>query len=191
VTRHASRRRAREETVWFPDHFVTQRLLLRPIEWDDAPAIFSGYAQDQEVTRYLTWTPHRTIDDTHGYIGACIAEARRGGKTYVIVSQSTGQVAGAFEVRKPEPHRLAFGYVLARPLWGQGLMTEALAEVVAWGMRQDGIWRIESLCDTENLASARVMEKVDLRREGILRRCLIHPNISPDPRDCFSYARTR
>ena len=83
------------------------------------------------------------------------------------------------------------GYVLARPFWGRGLMTEALTEVAHWAMRQEGIWRIGAVCDVDNPASARVMEKSGLVREGVLRRWLIHPNLSPDPRDCYSYALTR
>jgi [ribosomal protein S5]-alanine N-acetyltransferase len=70
-------------------------------------------------------------------------------------------------------------------------MTEALSEVADWAMRQGDIWRIGAVCDVENLASARVMEKSGLEREGILRRWLVHPNISPEPRDCFSYAKCR
>ena len=70
-------------------------------------------------------------------------------------------------------------------------MTEALLEVVDWAMRQDSIWRIGAVCDIENPASARVMEKAGLRREGILRRWIIHPNIGSEPRDCFSYAKIR
>ena len=70
-------------------------------------------------------------------------------------------------------------------------MSEALGEVARWAMRQPGIWRIGAVCDTENLASARVMEKAGLVREGVLRRWLIHPNVGSEPRDCFSYALTR
>ena len=70
-------------------------------------------------------------------------------------------------------------------------MTEALTEIAGWAMRQDGIRRLGAVCDIDNLASARVMEKAGLAREGILRRWLVHPNISPEPRDCFSYAKCR
>jgi [ribosomal protein S5]-alanine N-acetyltransferase len=71
--------------------------------------------------------------------------------------------------------------VLARPTWGQGLMTEALSEVVGWALRQPGIWRIGDVCDVENLASARVMEKAGLEREGVLRRWGVHPNLGEVP----------
>jgi [ribosomal protein S5]-alanine N-acetyltransferase len=70
-------------------------------------------------------------------------------------------------------------------------MPEALTEVAQWAMRQDSIWRIGAYCDVENRASARVMEKAGLQREGILRHWIIHPNISAEPRDCLSYAMVR
>ena len=94
-------------------------------------------------------------------------------------------------MRRPEPHRLDCGYVLARAFWRRGLMTGALAEVTGWAMRQDAIWRIGAVCDVEKRASARVMEKAGLEREGILRRWIIHPHVGFEPRDCFSYAMVR
>jgi RimJ/RimL family protein N-acetyltransferase len=109
----------------------------------------------------------------------------------VVIGRGNGDVRGAFDLRQSEPHRVGFGYVLARRWWGQGLMTEALTEVVHWALHQDGVFRIGSTCDVENIGSARVMEKAGLLREGLLRRWLIHPNLSSEPRDCFSYARVR
>jgi RimJ/RimL family protein N-acetyltransferase len=70
-------------------------------------------------------------------------------------------------------------------------MSEALSEVVTWSLRQDGVWRVGAACDVENPASARVMEKAGLAREGVLRRWLVAPNLGPEPRDRFSYALTR
>ena len=70
-------------------------------------------------------------------------------------------------------------------------MTEVLATVVDWAMCQPAVWRIGDVCDVENLASARVIEKAGLAREGILRRWNIHPNLGSEPRDCFSYAKVK
>jgi ribosomal-protein-alanine N-acetyltransferase len=70
-------------------------------------------------------------------------------------------------------------------------MTEVLAEVVTWALKQPSVFRISAVCDVENIGSARVMEKAGLVREGLLRRWLMHPNVSDEPRDCFSYARVR
>jgi ribosomal-protein-alanine N-acetyltransferase len=179
--------------VWcmFPDGFETARLILRPIAKDDAPAIFSGYAQDRVVVRFLTWLPHEALSETEDYIVRCMAAPHDKSRTYVLIGRSESRLLGAFELRRPKPHMLDFGYVLARLYWGRGLMTEALVEVVDWAMRLDSIWRIGAVCDIENPASTRVMEKAGLQREGILRRWIIHPNISSEPRDCFSYAKIR
>jgi ribosomal-protein-alanine N-acetyltransferase len=102
-------------------------------------------------------------------------------RTYALVRRTDGAVIGAFDLRQSSPTRLGYGYVLARPFWGHGLMTEALTEIVGWALRQPLIWRIGDVCDVENLASARVMEKADLEREGVLRRWGVHPNLGEAP----------
>jgi len=70
-------------------------------------------------------------------------------------------------------------------------MTEALAEVARWALNREDIWRIGDVCDVENLASARVMEKAGMTPDGLLRRWTMHPNVSDEPRDCFSFAKVR
>jgi len=160
-----------------PDKFETARLTLRPIARGDASAIFTGYAQDPEVVRFVMWRPHRTLAETETYIADCLTATADKSRTYVLIAREGHQLLGSFALRRPELHRLDCGYVLARPHWRRGLMTEALSEVAGWAMRH-------------NLASARVMEKAGLEREGILRRWLVHPNVSGEPRDCFSYALT-
>jgi RimJ/RimL family protein N-acetyltransferase len=174
-----------------PEAFKTTRLILRPIARGDAPAIFTGYAQDPIVVRFLTWRPHGALSETEDYIARCMAVPPYKGRTYALIGRGESQLLGAFELRRPKPYMLDFGYVLARVNWGRGLMAEALIEVVDWAMRQASIWRIGAVCDVENPASARVMEKAGLQREGILRRWIIHPNIASEPRDCFSYAKIR
>ncbi len=173
----------------FADTFQTARLLLRPIRADDARAIFEGYTQDPEVTRYLTWRPHSTIDQTEAYVRTCLGAATS--RTSVIELKTTGAVVGAFDLRLSGSARLECGYVLSRAVWGQGLMTEALREVIGWALRQPSIWRIGAVADIDNRASARVMEKAGLEREGVLRRWLVHPAIGDVPRDCISFARVR
>jgi ribosomal-protein-alanine N-acetyltransferase len=174
-----------------PDHFETARLILRPLAAEDAPAVFDCYAHDPEAVRFLMFPPHRSLADTEAWIARCAATLPERARNYVLIGRADGDLRGAFELRRPVPYALDCGYVLGRPWWGRGLMSEALAEVTGWAMRQDGIWRIGAVCDCDNLASARVMEKAGMQREGVLRRWLLHPNISAEPRDCFSYARVR
>lgn len=173
----------------FPDRFETPRLTLRPVEADDAAAVFEGYAQDPAASHFLTWRPHASIADTRAFIADCLAVSSP--RVYALLERERGRLIGSLDLRREAPHRIGFGYVLARPWWGRGLMSEALSEVVAWSLRQDGVWRVGAVCDVENLASARVMEKAGLAREGVLRRWMVAPNLGPEPRDCFSYAVVR
>lgn len=83
------------------------------------------------------------------------------------------------------------GYVLARDWWGRGLMTEAARAVVEWGLADPAIFRVWAVTDIDNLGSARVLEKIGMEREGLLRRWLVHPNVSPEPRDCWCFGRVR
>jgi ribosomal-protein-alanine N-acetyltransferase len=174
-----------------PSGFRTARLTLRPIAMADAGPIFTAYAQDPEVTQFLIWRPHRTRQDIESYIRSCLRTPPHRARTYVLVGRKDSVIRGCLDLRQVDRHRLEFGYVLARAFWGQGLMTEALTEIVRWGLSQPSIYRISAVCDVENIGSARVMEKSGLVREGLLRRYLVHPSISNEPRDCFSYARVR
>ena len=173
----------------FPDVFQTPRLILRPITPADAMPIFAAYAQDPEVTRFLTWRPHTRIEETQAYIAHCLATPMA--RTYVITARHDAAILGAFNLATTPPGRVDCGYVLARQHWGHGLMPEALAHLARWSLGQPGIWRIGGVCDVANDASARVMEKAGLVREGILRRWSLHPNVSDEPRDGISFAKVR
>ena len=173
----------------FPNAFSTARLVLRPVAPPDARLIFDSYAQDPEVTRFLTWRPHERIEQTQAYVAICLAASSS--RTYVLIEQGSEKIIGALELRQSSPWCVGYGYVLARSSWGQGLMTEALATVADWALGQPGIWRIGDVCDVENLASARVMQKVGFTREGLLARWSVHPNVSGEPRDCFSFSKIK
>lgn len=80
------------------------------------------------------------------------------------------------------------GYVLAPRLWRRGLMSEAVAGLIEWAMASPEIFRVWAVCDADNVASARLLESVGMRREGTLRRWLVHPNLGDAPRDCLCYA---
>jgi [ribosomal protein S5]-alanine N-acetyltransferase len=169
----------------------TPRLQLRPPRVDDAEAIFRGYATDPEVTRYLTWTPHKSLADTRAFLRACMDAWRLQTEfPWAITPAADERSIGMIELR-PTGHMAMVGYVLAREEWGKGYMTEALTAVVDTALALRGIYRVWAVCDVENGASARVMEKAGLVREGVLKRYILHPSIGSEPRDALCYAKTR
>jgi RimJ/RimL family protein N-acetyltransferase len=70
-------------------------------------------------------------------------------------------------------------------------MSEAVLVVVDWALAQPGVFRVWSVTDVDNGASARVLEKVGMQREGLLRRWMMHPGVGPEPRDCWCFGRVR
>ena len=175
----------------FPDTVETRRLHLRRPVPADAERIFQTYAQDAEVTRYVVWAPHTSVETTKKFIAFCQDRWTNSvAFPYVITRQEDRELLGVIEVR-PNGHRADFGYVLARAHWGNGLMPEAIAAVVKITLAHPTIYRMEAICDVENKASARALEKSGFSREGLLRKYIIHPNISPEPRDCLLYALTK
>src|ERR1700758_2053179 len=119
-----------------PDTFETARLLLRPVTILDVDAIFGSYARDEEVVRYLIWRPPRSRSETLSYVERCMATPSEVERTYMLVGRGDNVVRGALALRQRAPHRLDCGYVLARPWWRQGLMTEVLTEVTGWALGQ-------------------------------------------------------
>jgi len=88
-------------------------------------------------------------------------------------------------------HTLHVGYLIARAHWNQGYASEAVRSLIAWATSVPTMWRVWAVCDVENVASARVLEKVGMQREGLLRRFVTHPNASDAPRDCYAYSMVR
>ncbi|HKH91008.1 MAG TPA: GNAT family N-acetyltransferase [Gemmatimonadaceae bacterium] len=162
--------------------------MLRPTRESDAQAIYHGYSQDGEVTRFLMWRPHQDLVETREYLRRCEDGWNTGTElTWMLTRASDGSVLGAIALR-PEGHKASIGYVLARSSWGQGLMSEAGRAVLQAAAHDRDLHRIWAVCDVENLASARVLEKIGMMREGILRRWVIHPNVSMTPRDALCYS---
>jgi len=171
-----------------PEYFETERLILRKPCMEDAPAIFTSYAQDTEVTRYMTWSPHKNIEETYGHMQITLKLWEDGSAySFAIVLKESNSLIGMIAMH-PDGFKVEIGYVLARAYWGKGIVTEAARAVTNWLLEQPDIYRVFATCDVENLASARVMEKVGMMREGILRRNTIRSNVSDEPRDTFIYS---
>ena len=171
-----------------PETLETSRLLLRLPTMDDAEPIFQKYAQDPEVTKYIHWRPHESINITREFLRRCIQCWKdETAFPWVITLKGDNTLLGMIEIRL-DKFRADFGYGIARQYWGHGYTTEAATIVIQWALEQESIYRMWAICDVENLASTRVMEKAGMQKEGILRRFIVHPNIDNEPRDCYCYS---
>jgi RimJ/RimL family protein N-acetyltransferase len=171
-----------------PEQIETERLVLRKPRLEDAPILFTAYMQDPEVTRYTTWRPHRQVREAEAFISAGIAAWETESRfPFVISLKQNHEPFGMidFQIRGCT---VGLGYVIARSHQGKGYATEATRAVIAWAFQQPAIYRVNASTDVENTASQKVMEKAGMLREGLLRKYIVHPNISDVPRDSYIYA---
>ena len=152
----------------------TRRLWLRRFAPEDAQVIFSNYAGDDKVTRYLTWPTHRSVEDTEGYLGFILPEYESD-ETYRWAIECEGTVVGSIDTVMVNSRQAVceIGYCLGSKWWGRGIMTEALKAVIGYLFENVGFECICACHDPENPASGRVMEKAGMKYEGTLRSRLI------------------
>lgn len=167
----------------------TERLVLRTPHLGDAPAIARSYGADEEVTRYLSWRPHRKLDDTTTFLRDLLRRQRAGESlAWVLTDRESSRLLGMIEANPRDGGAWELGYVLARPHWGAGLMPEAV-EAVVGALREQGAERIEALTDPDNAASRRCLEKAGFREDGRVEADEVRPNLSPEPRPSLRFVR--
>lgn len=171
-----------------PVRWETPRLVARRAARNAAQEVFETYARDPDVARYMIWRPHRDVDETIAFLDRC-ERAWQDGTAFpwTLWMKDDGSLAGMIETRLAGSS-VDIGYVLRRNLWRRGLMKEAVRFVVMWAFSRPDVYRVWATCDVENVASARLLESVGMQQEGVLRRWIVHPNISDEPRDVLCYA---
>ena len=145
----------------------TERLLLRPLEQADAPAI-QRLAGDARVSRHTSNIPHPYPD---GAAEAFIAEtrekqARDEVRTFAIADAVEPDALIGMIGLIEHADSVEMGYWLGVPNWGKGLTSEAASAVVAHGRRWRPRAKIVARTFPDNIASQRVLEKAGFRRGG-------------------------
>lgn len=158
-----------------PPRLVTDRLVLRALVPDDVDAIH-GYARRAEVSRFLTWPPHESLEDTRAFFRRAAEEGpRRGRLTWAIARRDDEHrlIGTATLDTRPDPDLFAhqdpiplIGYVLDPDHTGLGYATEAVRAVVRWAFDAMGLGILGARCDPKNKGSRRVLEKNGFAPDG-------------------------
>jgi RimJ/RimL family protein N-acetyltransferase len=173
-----------------PDVIELSRVRLRRPRPSDAEALFEC-ASDLELARYMDWPVTTSMSELKERIGQREKRWVSGEEFYwVIALPNEDRAIGAIACRV-DKHAADFGFFVNRRYWRKGYATEAAQAVVDWAMSVPNVWRVWATCDVENVASARVLQKVGLSCEGTSRRSIVRPNLSHEPRDSFVYSKVR
>ena len=167
-----------EEWPPLPESIQTPRLLLRRYRLTDAEDVFA-YARDPEWGRFLPPVP-QPYERRHADEFVAGQVLANWGKEPAWALEHDGRVVGGVSLRLAPRHgRAELGYSVARWLWGRGLTTEAVSAVIDEAFRCLPLGKIAARAVAENVGSIRVMEKVGMQHEGILRQhWMVHGQIS-------------
>ncbi len=168
-----------------PIYIKSKRLFLRQLKMEDAHSVYE-YAKSINVSKYLTWDRHKSIQDSIDYIKRIIAIY----KIYPInnlaitIFENENEkligTAGLFQRSRLSPLTYELGYVLNEQWWGKGIIFEASNALISYGFKNFNIQRIEATCVLQNYQSFRIMEKLGMQREGTLRNHFIKNDIIYD-----------
>lgn len=151
----------------------TQRLILRRYMPEDAEAMFRNWVNDPEVTRFLTWRPHGSIDLTRKISLSDISKYDSlSHYQWAIVLKTLNEPIGGINVVKIDETCKCFevAYRIGKAWWNQGFASEALSSVIKFLFEQVGANRIAAAHDTRNPNSGKVMLKCGMSYEGTLRQ---------------------
>ena len=152
----------------------TERLILRRFRVEDAQAMYDRWASDPQVTHFLTWPPHESVDSTRQLLALWEQDYEKPEHYQWAITLKeqddlpVGSIAVVF--RDDLAEKAEVGYCIGRVWWRQGITSEALAGVIGFLFEEVGMGRVEARHDVNNPNSGAVMEKCSMRKEGVMRR---------------------
>lgn len=154
----------------FPE-LETKNLKLRKILLSDQKDIFS-IRSDPEAMKYFGKHPFKTAAEATGFIYSVInAFQNKEGIRWGITLKPSDKLIGSAGIwRIDRKHfRGEIGYELLPAFWNNGIMSEALTEIVKFGFEKMNLHSIEANTDPQNISSTKLLEKIGFKKEGELK----------------------
>lgn len=151
----------------------TERLALRRFQLEDAEEFYRNVTSDSKVNKFLTWPVHKDVEETRELLTGWVERYENPERyCWAIVLKENEQLIGtiAAPTIKNRTETAEVTYCIGSAWWGLGIVTEALSEVIRYLFEEILVNRIEAGYDIKNPASGRVLEKVGMQKEGILRK---------------------
>lgn len=151
----------------------TERLILRRFELGDANDMFSNWASDPEVTKYLAWPTHSSIEVSKFVINDWVSSYdKKEYYSWAIELKGERKVVGSITAVKVNDltNAIEIGYCIGRNYWGNGITAEAGKAVVKFLFEEVKANRVCAYHAPENPNSGKVMKKIGMTYEGTLRQ---------------------
>lgn len=143
---------------------ITERLILRRFVIDDAETMFNNWANDPEVTRFLSWEPHGDVEVTKTLLQFWV-EDYKNSNCYNWAIVYDNNLIGTISLLNPKDDiaEAEAGYCMAKKYWGKGIMAEALTAVIKYSFDEIGFSRIVAKHNVDNPNSGKVMIKSGMK----------------------------
>ena len=171
----------------------TDRLILRRFREGDEFDLFEEYTGDSDSSMFLQRPQHADLNQTTEVLKFWCGkkwEENSAQFAWILASRETNKAIGMFFVFSGG-HACEIHFGIGKNFRGKGLVAEAGRTIIEYLLTYPFIQRIWTVCDVENHASKRVLEKLDFECEGILRSWLMLPAFGDKARDCYCFSQTR
>lgn len=170
----------------------TKRLILRKFRLEDAKDVYNSWATDSESLKYLSWTPHKNIEETKQIIKKWINDYANNSYNWIVELKNTHEVIGHISVVEMRKYDgvATIGYCYASKYFGNGYATEALKKVIDYLLYDCNFHLVEAKHITGNPASGRVMEKAGMKQETVLKNRRIN-KVTKEFNDLIVYSITK
>ncbi len=151
----------------------SERLILRQFVIDDAAAMYKNWTSDDEVTRYLMWQTHPSVDVSRAVLTDWVS-SYSDEKYYqwaIVLKENGDEPIGSISAvhMNEDISMVHIGYCIGKTWWHKGITSEALKTVMGFFFDKVEVNRIESRHDPRNPNSGKVMEKCGMKHEGTMR----------------------
>lgn len=156
----------------------TNRLILREFKLEDAEAMYKNWANDPEVTKFLTWKPHDSVEGSKDILKSWINEYKN--KNYyqwaIVLKENGEEPIGSISIvsQKEDIGIVHIGYCIGKNWWQKGITSEALNALIDYFINEVHANRIEAMHDPNNPNSGKVMAKCNMKYEGTFRQADIN-----------------
>jgi [ribosomal protein S5]-alanine N-acetyltransferase len=168
IPRHLSKKMDKIPTL------TTPHLILRPFTVEDSSRV-QLLAGDRAIAETTAHIPHPYKNGmAEEWISTHQASYKAKKSLILAVTvRDEFELIGAMGLEINITHQYAeLGYWIGKAYWNQGFCTEAAREVVRFGFEQLGLNRIQARHMLKNPGSGRVLEKIGMKKEGVLRQAL-------------------
>lgn len=173
------------------NNLETERLILRIVNINDTETIYNEILANKETLHFLDWPYCNNIEEAYGFMKDVINKCENDKYFFWIIEEKeTKNFVGCILICNIDTvKRMAeIEYVASSKFRGKGYIPEANKKVIEYLIKECNYYRIEAVCNIENIASSRVMEKSNMKFEGILRGRALNLNEEGNPGDLKIYS---